>query len=163
MLAGGVASVTGTAGAWCRKQADECAAQQGRELVPGQRDLLGGGGLRVSLMPMTRRFREAMRLMRSHDPQRQEDGFHQLLPHAADHLGELITQFGQEQDDHGLRCWLLELIGAAQSPDALPVLGAQLDSNDESLRYWAVAGLEKLDTPEVRTLLWRARANGTIA
>src|SRR5713101_10102998 len=83
-----------------------------------------GAGLRVSLMPVTRRFGEAMRLMRSHDPQRQEDGFHQLLPHAADYLGELITQFGQEQDDHGLRCWLLALIGAARSPDALPVLGA---------------------------------------
>ena len=62
-----------------------------------------------------------------------------------------------------MRCWLLELIGAARSPDALPVLGAQLDSSDESLRYWAVAGLEKLGTPEARTLLWRARANGTIA
>ena len=114
-------------------------------------------------MPMTRGFREAMRLMRSHDPQSQEDGFHQLLPRAADHLDELIAQFEQEQDDHGLRCWLLELIGAAQSPGALPVLGAQLDSDDESLRYRAVAGLKKLDTPEARTLLWRARASGTIA
>ena len=112
---------------------------------------------------MTRGFREAMRLMRSHDPQRQEDGFHQLLPHAADHLDELIEQLQQEQDDHGLRCWLLELIGAAQSPDALPVLSAQLDSSDEALRSRAAAGLKKLDTPEARVLLWRARANGTIA
>lgn len=113
-------------------------------------------------MPMARGFREAMRMMRSHDPQRQEDGFHQLLPHAADYLDELIAQFEQEQDDHGLRCWLLELIGAARSPTALPVLSAQLDSDDEALRDWAVAGLKKLDTSEVRTLLWRARANGTI-
>jgi hypothetical protein len=59
-------------------------------------------------------FREAMRLMR-------------------DHLDELVTQFEQE-DDHGLRCWLLELIGAARSPGGLPVLSAQLASNDESLR-----------------------------
>ena len=101
--------------------------------------------------------------MRSRDPQCREDGFHQLLPHAADHLDELIAQFEQEQDDHGLRCWLLELIGAARSPDALPVLRAQLDSDDESLRDWAAAGLKKLDTPEARTLLRRARANGTIA
>ena len=71
-------------------------------------------------------------------------------------------EFEQEQDDHGLRCWLLELIGAARSPDALPVLGAQLNSDDEALRDWAVTGLEKLDTPEARTLLWHARANGTI-
>jgi hypothetical protein len=107
-------------------------------------------------------FGEAMRLMRSNDPQRQEDGFRQLLPYAADHLDELIVQFEQEHDDHGLRCWLLELIGTARSPQALPVLAAQLSSDDESLRGWAVAGLEQLDTPEARALLWRARANGTI-
>src|SRR5215472_16766214 len=53
-----------------------------------------------SLMATAQGFRQAMRLMRSHDPQRKEDGFHQLLPHAADHLDELIAQFEQEQDDH---------------------------------------------------------------
>jgi hypothetical protein len=113
-------------------------------------------------MPVTRHFREAMRLMRSHDPQRQEDGFNLLLPHAADHLDELIAEFEHEQD-HGLRCWLLELIGDARSPDALPILGGQLYSNDESLRDWAVRGLKQLDTRQARALLFRARANGTIA
>ncbi|HUN35463.1 MAG TPA: HEAT repeat domain-containing protein [Trebonia sp.] len=111
---------------------------------------------------MAQGFHEAMQLMRSHDPQRQEDGFHQLLPRAADHLDDLITQFELEHDDHGLRCWLLELIGAARSPAALPLLRAQLNSDDESLRNWAAAGLKTLDTLEARTLLWRARANGTI-
>jgi hypothetical protein len=119
-------------------------------------------GRRASMMPVTQRFREAMRLMRKHDPQLQEDGFHLLLPHAADHLGELIAEFEQEQD-HGLRCWLLELIGHARSPDALPVLGSQLHSSDESLHDWAVRRLKKLDTHEARTLLFRASANGTIA
>lgn len=113
-------------------------------------------------MLMALSFREAMQLMRRGDPQRREDGFHQLLPHAADYLDELLAQFEQESDDHGLRCWLLELIGAARSPAALPVLSAQLASNDEALRDWAVTGLEKLNTPEARTLLWRARANGTV-
>lgn len=103
-----------------------------------------------------------MRLMRTRDPQRREDGFHQLLPHAAEHLDELLEQFAQEQDDHGLRCWLLELIGAARSPTALPTLAAQLSSPDEALRAWAAVGLTNLDTPEARTLLWKARANGTI-
>src|SRR5262245_4636336 len=103
-------------------------------------------------MAMARGFRQALRLMRSHDPQRKEDGFHQRLPHAAEHLDDLIAQFDLEQDDHGLRCWLLELIGAARSPAAMPLLGAQLDSDDQSLRYWAAAGLTKLDTPEARTL-----------
>jgi hypothetical protein len=114
-------------------------------------------------MPTALGFHDAMRLMRSRDPQCQEDGFHQLLPHAADHLDELIAQFGQEQGDHGLRCWLRELTGAARSPQALPVLTAQLNSEDEPLRDWAAARLKKPGTPEARTLLWRARTNGTIA
>jgi hypothetical protein len=62
-----------------------------------------------------------------------------------------------------LRLQQAKLIGAARSPEALPVLAAQLSSEDESLRGWAAAGLNKLDTPEARTLLWRARVNGTIA
>lgn len=111
---------------------------------------------------MARDFRDAMRLMRSGDPQRQEDGFHQLLPQAAEHVDELIAEFKQERDDHGLRCWLLELIGASESPAALALLGDQLTNTDEALRGWAVAGLTRLDTPEARTLLWRARANGTL-
>ena len=101
--------------------------------------------------------------MRSHDPQRREDGFHQILPHAADHLDELIAEFEEEHDDHGLRCWLLELIGEARSPAALPLLRTQLDSDDEALRSWAVTGLTELNTRAARTLLWRARANGTIS
>jgi hypothetical protein len=39
------------------------------------------------MMSMDLSFGEAMRLMRSRDPQSQEDGFHQLLPHAAEQLG----------------------------------------------------------------------------
>jgi SRSO17 transposase len=115
-----------------------------------------------NLTAMTRSFPEAMRLMRSRDPQRQEDGFHQLLPHAAEHLDELIEQFEHEQDDHGLRCWLLELIAAAASPAALPTFAAQLNGPDEALRDWAAVGLSKLNTPEARTLLRQARVNGTI-
>lgn len=116
-----------------------------------------------NLTAMTREFREAMRLMRSRNPQQQEDGFHKLLPHAAEHLDELIEQFEHEQDDYGLRCWLLELIAAAASPTALPILAAQLDGPDESLRDRAAVGLSKLNSPQARTLLWRARANGTNA
>ncbi|MEU3459568.1 HEAT repeat domain-containing protein [Streptomyces sp. NPDC006733] len=110
---------------------------------------------------MTDTFREAMRLMRTRDPQRREDGFHQLLPHAADFVDELLGEFAQEQDQ-GLRRWLLELIGATRAPAALPTLSEQLHSPDESIRHWAAVGLTRLDTPEARTVLWRARANGTI-
>lgn len=66
-------------------------------------------------MTAAKRFERAMRLMRRHDPQSQEDGFRLLLPHAADHVGELIQAFGQERDDHGLRCWLLEHLWRARA------------------------------------------------
>ncbi|MEU7655856.1 HEAT repeat domain-containing protein [Micromonospora taraxaci] len=111
---------------------------------------------------MTKRFQQAMQLMRRHDPQTKEDGFHLLLPHAADHIDELIAEFAQERHDHGLRCWLLELVGEARSPQALPVLTEQLHDGDESLRYWAAKGLEKLDTRQARQELWKARANGLV-
>jgi HEAT repeat protein len=112
---------------------------------------------------MTRNFDTAMRMMRSHDPQQREDGFGQLRAQAAEHVGALIEQFEAEQQDPGLRRWLLELIAAAGSPAALPILTAQLDSPDDSLRRWATDGLTRLNTPEARYALWRARASGTIA
>jgi hypothetical protein len=103
-----------------------------------------------------------MRLMRRHDRQAKEDGFHLLLPHAAEHVDELIAEFAAERDDHGLRCWLLELIGEARSARALPVLVEQLHGEDERLRTWAVRGLEQLDTKPARAELYRARVNGLI-
>lgn len=109
---------------------------------------------------MVARFRDAMRLMRRRDPQAKEDGFHTLLPHAGEHIEELIAEFRQEHDDHGLRCWLLELIGEARSPLTLPVLVEQLNSQDEALRDWAIHGLRALDTRQAREALWRARVNG---
>ncbi|MDI5975706.1 HEAT repeat domain-containing protein [Amycolatopsis magusensis] len=111
---------------------------------------------------MATRFQQALRLMRSRDPQAREDGFHFLLPHAAEHADQLIDEFAREPTDHGLRCWLLELIGQARSPKALPVLAEQLRSNDELLRSWAVRGLEQLATKPARYELWKARANGLI-
>lgn len=111
---------------------------------------------------MTDRFQRAMRLMRRHDPQAKEDGFHLLLPHAAQHIDELIAAFTEEHDDHGLRCWLLELIGEARSPQALPMLVEQLHGDDESIRTWAIRGLELLDTKPAREQLYRARTNGLI-
>ena len=99
--------------------------------------------------------------MRRHDPQAREEGFHLLLPVAAEHVDELIDAFEDEQDDHGLRCWLLELIGAARSPKTLPVLEAQLNSADEALRQWAVHGLGHLNTEETRRLLWRSTRDPT--
>ncbi|MGV9296402.1 HEAT repeat domain-containing protein [Amycolatopsis sp. NPDC003676] len=116
-----------------------------------------------TLDAMAKGFEAAIRMMRSRDPQRAEDGFGWLRDHAAEHLPALIEQFENEQADRGLRSWLLELIGIAESPEALPVLTAQLNGTDELLRDWAVIGLTRLNTREARTALWRARANGAIA
>lgn len=62
-----------------------------------------------------------MRLMRKRDPQRQEEGFHTILTHAHDYLEPLMAE-SHAETSHGLRCWLLELIGEARSPHALPLL-----------------------------------------
>ena len=112
---------------------------------------------------MTRRFDEAMRLMRRNDPQLMEDGFRLLRGHAAEHIGELIAEFGREENGHGLRCWLLELIGEARSERAFPLLAEQLHSRDEAFRGWAVRGLEDLGTKAARQALYQARSNGEIA
>ncbi|WP_246157432.1 HEAT repeat domain-containing protein [Catellatospora sichuanensis] len=111
---------------------------------------------------MSKFFRDCMRLMRSRDPQEMEDGFHDLLPHAAGYVPELIAAFEREQEDHGLRCWLLELLGGARSEAALPVFREHLYGDDTSLRFWAVSGLRNLGTRQARRELWQARCNGII-
>lgn len=108
------------------------------------------------------RFAQALESMRSRDTQVSTRGFDFLREHADAYVDELIEEFGRERDDE-LRCWLLELISEARSPSALRVLAGQLESDDESLRFWAVRGLEMLDTREARHELYQARSNGWIA
>lgn len=107
-------------------------------------------------------FQQAMQLMRHHDPQARENGFALAREHAVELVDELIAEFAEEQQDHGLRCWLLELIGEARSERAFPILVEQLQGSDEALRSWARIGLEVLGTAAARRELWRARANGAI-
>ncbi len=95
-------------------------------------------------------------MMRSRDPQTREDGFHWLLPQAPQHAGALIEEFLAESDS-GLRAWLLELIAAARSQEALPLLRDVLYGEESVLRLWAIRALKQLDTREARTLLWEAR------
>ena len=102
-------------------------------------------------------FKKSMELMRKHAPHLSEEGFHCLLPHAAEYVHELMDEFGNEKV-HGLQCWILELIGEARSPDAFDFLAAQLGSDDERFRYWAMRGLHNLGTKEARTLLREARS-----
>jgi hypothetical protein len=116
----------------------------------------------VPLVKANQRFERAMREMRSRDPQRREDGFDFLREHADSFVEELIAEFAAERDDHGLRCWLLELVAEARSPRAFSLLTSELWNSAESLRFWAIRGLEMLDTREARTALYRAKANGWI-
>ena len=48
-------------------------------------------------------------MMQAADPQRNEDGLQLLRDHATEHTDELIAEFERDENDHGLRCWLLEL------------------------------------------------------
>ena len=100
-------------------------------------------------------YRACLAMMRKHSPQTSEDGFHFLLPHAAEHIDELLADF-QAEKEHGLRCWLLELIGAARSARAFDLLCEQVRSADEGLRHWAIHGLQELNTPEARQVLFDA-------
>src|SRR3954466_1759432 len=97
-----------------------------------------------------------MAAMRRRNPQIAEDGFDRLRAMAGDHVDELIEEYHRETD-HGVRCWLLELIGEARAERAYDTLAAELDSTDESLRDWAEHGLRLLDTPSARRLLWERR------
>ncbi|MEU8797318.1 hypothetical protein [Spirillospora sp. NPDC048819] len=107
------------------------------------------------------RFEQAMQLMRKSDTQVREDAFDFLREHADAYVDELIAEFTAE-DDQGLRCWLLELVAEARSPKALGLFRDQLEGMDESLRFWAVRGLEMLDDREAEQALDQARANGWI-
>ena len=104
-------------------------------------------------------FAKCMAMMRKRDPQTQEDGFHWLRPHAAEFVEELLAAFHAEQKDHGLRCWLLELIGEARDPRAIPLFAEFLGSGDEQFRSWAVEGLRLLDTSESRRVLFEAKVS----
>ena len=103
-------------------------------------------------------LKACLSMMRKHNPQTQEDGFDFLSQHAAEYVDELMAEIESEQE-HGLRCWLLELLGEARSPKVLPLFVKYLKSEDESLRTWAAAGLHKLNTKEARQLLWDARSH----
>ncbi|MGW6282071.1 hypothetical protein [Kribbella sp. NPDC055071] len=101
---------------------------------------------------MVNQFERGMAMMRKHDPQTQEDGFALVKQVAAEHVADLISAYAHEED-HGLRRWLLELIGDARSPKALAVLTEALASDDELIHDCAQLGLQKLNTKESRTLL----------
>jgi hypothetical protein len=109
-----------------------------------------------------RRFDQAMQSMREKDPRAREGAFDFLREHADSYVDELVAEFTAEQDQD-LRCWLLELLAEARSAKALDVFRGELESPDESLQFWAVRGLEMLDSRDADQALEQARADGWIA
>ena len=71
-------------------------------------------------------------MMRKHDPQVQEDGFALVKAVALEHVTDLVSAYSLDEDDHGLRCWLLELIGeaAADGESAIRPMGGALTDSD---------------------------------
>lgn len=106
--------------------------------------------------PREPKFDECLAMMRSRDPQVAEDGFGWLEQRASEYLPKLLEAFGNEEN-HSIRSWLLELIAEACCEDAFPVLCDQALSEDESLREWAIRGLELLDTKASRAFLFEHR------
>jgi hypothetical protein len=98
-------------------------------------------------------LKNCVAMMRSPDGQTREEGFHWILSRANQFIDELLQEF-QTETDHGVRCWLLELIGEAKSERAEALLIEQAKGRDERFRDWAVRGLQKLDTKSARTALW---------
>nr|BFE35672.1 hypothetical protein GCM10010200_079230 [Actinomadura rugatobispora] len=103
-----------------------------------------------------------MQLMRERDPRVREKAFDFLREHADGYVDELIAEFAAEREDQDLGCWLLELIAEARAAQALAVFRDQLESREEPLRFWAVRGLEMLESREADQLLEQARANDWI-
>jgi HEAT repeat protein len=72
----------------------------------------------------------------------------------------LLSAFQNESGHHlsgRFRGIILSIIADAQLPEALPLLVEQLQAPDPWLRYWAVKGLELLDTLESRKALRESR------
>jgi len=105
------------------------------------------------------RFEQAMERMREGDVRARDKAFDFLREHADAYVEELIGEFAAEQDPE-LRCLLLELLAETRAVQTLDVFRGQLESTDETLQFWAVRGLEMLDTREAEQALRQARANG---
>jgi HEAT repeat protein len=105
-------------------------------------------------------FEQCLKMMRSSNGSVSEEGFGWLAERAAEYVPQFIAAFWDD-DNAALRPWLMELIGDAKSPAALPFLLERLNDENESIRDWAVRGLRHLDTKEARTALWRAGVPAT--
>ena len=100
-------------------------------------------------------FDESMKMMRSRDGITSEIGFSWLSLFALEY-GERLKEELDRETNHGLRCWLLELIGLTKDEGNIALFTEYLVSGDDSYRFWAIAGLRELNTADSRRMLFEA-------
>lgn len=83
-----------------------------------------------------------------------------LQANASNVLPEIITAFTQEEEQRVQRI-LIATIAEAAPVEACDFLTGNLESNDESIRYWAARGLEGIGTKDARAALylWQSSTN----
>lgn len=106
----------------------------------------------MSLQPS---YRALMVLMSHEEAKISEEGFALLRDRAAEFAGNLIVDF-EDGIYGGCRFWMLELIVAAKSPDAVDVLIGELSDPDLNFRQLAAEGLMAIATSESIAALVKA-------
>jgi hypothetical protein len=97
-------------------------------------------------------FRSCLRRLYSRDPVTYEGAYLEILPRVRQYVPELIAELGHVQDAY-TRGKLIELLGDAQDPCALPALARELEHSDQNVRQWAVTALTALCRPEADELV----------
>ena len=90
------------------------------------------------------------------------DAFYSSLEdHAIDCIDEILEMFNEDLNFRE-RLTLLKLISHAALPKTLSILMRYAQSQDEDFRYWAIRGLQRMDTKESRCFLWQVQAKKKI-
>ena len=82
-----------------------------------------------------------------------------LLEEQATNCVEELLQAFHAESDSWVKFLILNAIAAAESPRVVPFLAECLGSSDPELRHRAAAELERIDTKQARTALFRDRQN----
>ncbi|MFN0201047.1 MAG: HEAT repeat domain-containing protein [Bacteroidia bacterium] len=106
----------------------------------------------------TRWFKNNVYNLYKKDKDVQETAFSNLSLIADSFITELI-EICYKETNTGVRAWLVELIAHAKSPDSLDFLSEQFYHPCESIQHWAIRGLQLLNTPQSRKVLYQLQQN----
>ena len=93
-----------------------------------------------------------MARLRSRDALTYEAAYDEILPHVRAYVPQLLDELARTPDAF-TRGKLIELLGDAQDPAAIPALGRELDHPDQNVRQWAVTALVATCRPEAAALV----------